>query len=144
MSAKLLPGLLQAHGVQVAAEAWSAFESYFYARLRLREDPDVAVRQQMKIYGESCRAADRALHRAKRARGDAVPAARAEAEQACAGRDAHKAMLIAAMQEAQPAARLKLAAEMKAAGGLLPLETRDSLVHLAETLLSKFEPHAAA
>jgi hypothetical protein len=135
IATQMLPGLLQAHGAHVAAEAWTAFETYFHARMRLREDPQQTVRAQLSIYGESVREADRAINRAKRARGDAVAIARAAADDARAARDAQKAMLLAAMEEAQPAARAKLLNELKKAGGLLPVDSRDSLVRLADVLL---------
>ncbi|MBC5768308.1 hypothetical protein [Ramlibacter albus] len=145
MSSHLLPALLEAHGAQVADEAWPAFHAYFHARLRLRENPEQAVRAQMAIYGEACRDADRALRIARRTRGDAAAAAaaRAAAEEACAARDAQKAMLVAAMHEAHPAARLKLMDHVKAAFTLLPLQTRESLVRLAELLLERYEAEAA-
>ena len=139
MTTQLLPGLLQAHGAHVASDTWSAFEAYFYARLRLREDPQQTVRAQMTIYGESCREAERAVARARKARGDAVATARAAADEARAACDAQKAMLLAAMAEAQPAARVKLLGELKAAGGQLPMASRESLVKLADVLLELSE-----
>lgn len=127
--------LLQAHAAEIAADAWSAFETYFHARRKLREDPEVAVRAQLEKYGVTWRAAERAVSFARKARGDDAVTARAAANAARAAADAQKAILLAAMEEAQPASRMKVQAAVIAADRRLPLAMRDSLVKLADKLL---------